>query len=119
MLKFTDKRNHTIFSKTSVHCFFTMHYSLHPWAHFYGSLVLLPLSPPQLSTGSSSFLVIPPPPPPKSLFKNLICMLSSNCLKVFFYFFSPLFFNFFPELQSYKFCFPNCRIIAAVVQKSI
>lgn len=34
------------------------HFILHPISHFYGSLVLLPLSPPQLSSGSSRFLVI-------------------------------------------------------------
>lgn len=65
-----------------------------------------------------SYFTLPPPPQP--LFKNLIGRLSFNCLEVFFSsFFPPLFINFYPELQWHQFCFSDCRIIAAVVQKSI
>lgn len=39
-----------------VQCLNFPHFILHPISHFYGSLVLLPLSPPQLSSGSSRFL---------------------------------------------------------------
>lgn len=72
-------------------CLNFTHFILHPISHFYSSLaLLLPLSPPQLSSGSSRFLA-----PffffssyPLSVFKNLIGMLSSSCLRKPFFFLS-------------------------------
>lgn len=42
----------------AVQCLNFPHFILHPTSHFYDSLVLLPLSPPQLSPGSSRFLAL-------------------------------------------------------------
>lgn len=43
-------------SAAAAQCLNFPHFVLHPISHFYSSLVLLPLSPPQLSSGSSRFL---------------------------------------------------------------
>lgn len=75
----------------AVQCLKFPHFILHPISHFCGSLVLLPLSPPQLSSGSSRFLALFFfSSYPLSLFKNLIGMLSSSCFRKP-YFFSSLF----------------------------
>lgn len=72
----------------AVQCLNFPHFILHPVSHFYGSLVLLPLSPPQLSSGSSRFLALYFfSSYPLSLFKILIGMLSSSCLRKPYFFF--------------------------------